>query len=192
MTRAYPLQWPAGWPRTDNPGPSKFKVSQEQAQQDVLRQLDLMGAGNIVISTNIPIRKDGLPYAKHPQVHDVGVAVYFQRKGMALVIPCDRWWTIAENMRAIGLTIEAIRGLERWGAKQTVDTAFAGFAALPAPKAPWDILGVDQHATEAEIKAAHTAAAKRAHPDVGGDDAQMAEINRARDEMLARLRDGRP
>ena len=190
MARAYPLQWPPGWPRTDNPGRSKFQVSQDQAQRGMLHQLSLMKATNVVISTNVPIRRDGLPYTRHAAIHDVGVAVYFTRQSRTMCIPCDRWWTIAENMRAIELTVEALRGLDRWGAKQMVDAAFAGFAALPAPRKPWEILDVPEDASEDDIKAAHRWAARLVHPDRGGDDAQMAEINRARDEMLESRRGG--
>lgn len=35
-------------------------------------------------------------------------------------------------MRAIEKTIEALRGLERWGAKEMVNAPFRGFKALPA------------------------------------------------------------
>ena len=51
--------------------------------------------------------------------------------GQERVIACDRWATAAENIRAIGLSIEALRGMERWGAADIVTRAFQGFHALP-------------------------------------------------------------
>lgn len=56
-----------------------------------------------------------------------GGAVYFKLDGEDQCIPCDKWRTIAENMRAIEKTIEALRGLERWRAKEMVNAPFRGF-----------------------------------------------------------------
>src|SRR5689334_9104013 len=131
-TTAYPLAWPPGWPRTARPIPSQFKVTLEQAQRGVLRELGLLHARGVVISTNIPTRQDGLPYANFRQPEDQGVAVYFNRDGQQQCIPCDKWRTVRENMRAIELTMGALRSLDRYGAKETVDAAFRGFGALPA------------------------------------------------------------
>ena len=69
--------------------------------------------------------------------------VYFTRNGRQLCIPCDRYLTVADNLRAVALSIEAIRGLERWGGMSMMDRAFTGFAQLPAanvpakPRRPW-------------------------------------------------------
>jgi len=81
-------------------------------------------------------------------------------------------------MRAIELTINALRSLDRYGAKETVDAAFTGFAALPAnastgkaiiPDQPWyDVLQVSPVADAAVIKAAYRQVLANAHPDRGG------------------------
>ncbi|OYE02620.1 hypothetical protein [Nostoc sp. 'Peltigera membranacea cyanobiont' 232] len=56
-----------------------------------------------------------------------------------------------DNLRAIGLHIAAMRGMERWGVEQ----AFAGYQALP-PQASerkwWEILGVHVRASDDEVK----------------------------------------
>lgn len=186
MTESYPLHWPAGQPRTP---PSKqsdapFKVSQEQAQNELLREVALLGGTNLVISTNIPIRKDGLPYADiaRRKITDSGVAVYFDLKGEQKCFACDRWWTIRDNIRAISKTIEALRGIERWGSGAMVDQAFRGFSALPPPgghaKRQWhQVLAVDPSEPIEVCEAAFRAKARRAHPDFGGSDQLMAELN---------------
>jgi curved DNA-binding protein CbpA len=67
-----------------------------------------------------------------------------------------------------------------------VEQAFAGFTALPAPKNPNEVLGVRSGASRAEIEAAYREKAKRAHPDAGGSEAAMAELNSARDQLRER------
>jgi hypothetical protein len=147
-------------------------------------QIKLLGGTHIVLSTNIPLRRDGLPYAGQRQPDDRGVAVYFLRRGKQMVFACDRWEKVEDNMRAIEKTIEAIRGIERWGASEMMERAFQAFEALPAPKSCWDVLGLTPGASEDAINSAYRTKAKGAHPDAGGSQAAMAELNRARDEAL--------
>ncbi len=187
MTQAYPLQWPAGWQRTaaHRRQPSKFKPGALATEAQECRwELQRLGARQPVISTNIELRQDGLPYSNRRRPDDPGVAVYFTYEGRQQCIPCDRWATVEENLRAVWKSIEALRSLERWGAKSFVDAAFTGFQALPAPsqsRAWWEVLGVSQHATPDQINAAWREKAREAHPDNGGTDALMSEINVARD-----------
>lgn len=147
----------------------------------------MMGGTLPVISTNLALRNDGLPYANQRQPGDPGVAVYFQRRGKSLVFACDRWLKIEHNMRAIVKTIDAMRGIERWGSADMVDQAFAGFAALPPPMQWWAILGVPQAASLSEIETAWRGLMKTAHPDQGGNSDLAARLNAARDEGRARL-----
>lgn len=103
--------------------------------------------------------------------------------------PCDRWRTIAENVQAIAKTIEALRGIERWGAKHMVKAAFRGFAALPekaSSRTCWQVLGLlsGSQQTRDHIETAYRAKAKECHPDAGGTHEQMAELNEARQQAL--------
>lgn len=65
-----------------------------------------------------------------------------------------------------------------------MERAFAAFERLPAPRSCWDVLGVRRDATADEIKAAFRTKAKDAHLDAGGSAAQMAELNKARDDAM--------
>lgn len=40
---------------------AKFEVSFAVARDDLMRELRLLGAKNVIISSNVPLRKDGLP-----------------------------------------------------------------------------------------------------------------------------------
>jgi hypothetical protein len=156
-------------------------------------ELYRLGALGTVISSNIELRQDGLPYSNRRRPDDPGVAVYFTYEGRQQCIPCDRWATVEENLRAVWKSVEALRSLERWGAKSFVNAAFTGFQALPSPntaRAWWDVLGVSQHASAEQINAAWRDKAKVAHADAGGTDALMSELNVARDAGLAARREG--
>lgn len=174
MTEAYPLQWPAGKPRTSRPERARFDVSQDRAQNGILQQVRMLGGKSPVISTNIPLRRDGLPYANRKIGDDKGVAVYFTLRGQQMCFACDRWDDIKDNMQAIHKTIEALRGIERWGSGDMVQQAFTGFVALPSQDNPYDVLGVKPDATEEEIEASYRQKAKVCHPDMGGSDEAMA------------------
>jgi hypothetical protein len=49
---------------------------------------------------------------------------------------------------------------------------------------PYKVLGVDPAAPEEVIRAAYKARARKAHPDAGGSNKKMAEINEAYQQIL--------
>lgn len=181
MTEAYPLQWPAGWERTKHPRYGRFKTNFANARDSLMAELRLMGARYPVLSTNIPLRRDGLPYARQAQPDDKGVAVYFEWKGRSMVFACDQWTRVEDNVQAVRKTIEALRGIERWGASDMMERAFTGFTALPPPGKQkwWEVLQVPRDADDYSITAAYRRLAMERHPDHGGSDALMAELNEA-------------
>lgn len=190
MTEAYPLYWPDGWPRTEKPQESRFSPGGLAAEaNNIRRELQLLGASYIVVSTNIELRRDGLPYSGQRQPSDTGVAVYFMLGDRQQCIPCDRWRTVEENCRAVWKSIEALRGLERWGAKSFVDAAFRGFEALPPPEAKrhWrNVLGTVTTREEAEQR--YRDLARERHPDSPtGSTEAMIELNAAIREARAQL-----
>ncbi|MDB4942990.1 MAG: DnaJ domain protein [Labilithrix sp.] len=206
MIARYPLTWPAGQPRTP-PGRRRdadFKVDLGRARDELLHSLQLLGGTSVVLSTNIPLRQDGLPYANWREPDDGGVAVYFDRAiptptpdepqhttKRPFVIACDTYRKVRWNLRAIGATVEALRAIQRHGASSMLEQAFTGFAALPqstAAPAWWDALGVPETADAITVREAYRELARIHHPDAGGDHARMAEINRAFD---AARREGR-
>jgi hypothetical protein len=141
------------------------------------------------------IRQDGLLYAKQRMPDDRGVAVYFNLNGEQQCIPCDKWSHVQDNLQAIRLTVEALRGLERWGAKEMVNAAFRGFKALPesaivtpfTARAWYEVLEVSPNASSETIKAAYRSMLHKHHPDKGGDELQFKEVQRAYQEAQAQM-----
>ena len=197
MTVAFPLNWPEGWPST----PSSRRVynyqlkraSLDSAREHLYDQLRLLGAGQVVLSTNIPLRNDGQFYATMKPVDgEVGVAVYFQLRGKPMAMARDSFETIAQNLRSLGLAIEHLRGLDRHGGAQMLERAFAGFSALPPPQSSGPTLEVNwrdlfaplpEGLTNPElltlVEHRYRSKAKTAHADAGGSDATMITLNLA-------------
>lgn len=182
---AYPLCWPVGWPRKEpwQRSSSQYQVEFAKARDHLANELRLSHARDVVISSNVPLRRDGLPLANMRQPDDPGVAVYWTGKDKhgkpaARVIACDGWRTVRENLRAVGLAVEAIRSLERTGASEILERAYAGFARLPASSDHWGVLGL-RATSKAALDARYRELARQHHPDRGGDPAVMASINAA-------------
>lgn len=191
IEQAFPLYWPEGQPRAGHRKDNwSLKVSTERAQLHLRDELRKMGATEVIVSTNVPLRKrDGMMFAD-VEPEDPGVAVYFTHGKRRLVIACDSYTKIRWNMRACGATVEALRTIQRHGATELLERAFTGFTALP-PKGGevrpwWEVLGVPVTATPEMVKTAYRALAAIHHPDRGGDAETMARINRAYEEAERR------
>ncbi len=153
MRSPLPLQWPDNQPRTPVPSRerTRFKVTLAEAVEDLLVELDRMGdVHSVVITSDLPTRQDGLPLS-NGTCDDPGVAVYFVHRGMERVFACDRWDRPAANIRAIGLTLQALRSLERWAASGMVTRVFEGFAALPAGEMAPNPASIPQKRTWREV-----------------------------------------
>ena len=183
---SFPLHWPAVQPRKSEQErrAGRFQVSLAVARDELLRELHLLGASDVVISTNVPTRRDGHLYASMQEPADPGVAIYFDRKGRPFVFACDTFTRLVQNLRAIGNTIAALRAIQRYGASDMLEQAFTGFAALPPAGRTqpwWEVLGLAPDASLTQIRDAHRELAQVHHPDRGGSANRMAEINAARD-----------
>lgn len=148
-TDAYPLRWPPGWPRHKGRRDSDRRFAGPTYRWDRVfkglnEEIYRIGGRHSVISTNQPLRQDGLPYAQARAIDDPGVAVYFTRGKKSLVMAQDRFDTVIGNMRSLTMAIEGLRQMERHGGATMMERAFDGFAALPPPPNCWKILGIDE------------------------------------------------
>jgi len=196
MIEAYPLQWPEGWPRTpsyrrenDNRFGGRGGITVGRARDQLMDELRRLGATDIVVSTNVPVKADGLLYADNKRIDDPGIAVYFKFKKKSLVMPRDSFTSVAGNLRTLGLAVEHLRGLERHGGSFMFEKAFTSFLAIAPPdwKKPWrEVFGIKPDWT-GDITALYREKARIRHSDVGGNDALMAELNVAYEEACREL-----
>jgi hypothetical protein len=205
---AYPLAWPDGWRRTHahyrrpghfhkrerRPGESwarSVDLTVAESIRRVLAELERMGVtrDDVVISTNLRTRLDGLPRSDQPAPEDPGAAVYWQEViGPPRCIAVDQYTKVEDNLAAIAATLDAMRAIERHGGAAILERAFTGFTALPPPDAKrewWEVLGVSRDCTREQVKAAYRRLASQYHPDKpGGSHERMAQINAAQDAGL--------
>jgi hypothetical protein len=163
-----------------------------RARDQLLAELRLLGAKGLVVSTNVELRLDGLPYSETRHIADPGVAVYFTLDGEQLVMARDQFVTVAGNLRTLTLAVEAMRQLERHGGRMMMKRAFRGFLAITPPnwKKPWrQAFGKppDWTGTRAEIDRTYREKARLCHPDAGGSNTIMAELNVAYEEACHEL-----
>lgn len=213
---AHPLQWPAGWRRTDagsridgrfvknvtnitrgrdgsiRHANQRRELTIADAVDRVLTELQRMSVDrqDVVISTNIRTRLDGLPRSGERPPADPGVAVYWRdgSNSAPRVMAIDQYRTVEHNLAAIAATLDAMRAIERHGGAAILERAFTGFAALPQPsQRTWrTVLGFAETAapTTDEITAAFRRSRSAAHPDKGGSSAAYDEVQRAYAEAI--------
>jgi len=216
MTR-FPLYWPAGWKRTKPELRKSAKFSKRvhsssgsgdtyrswsnhsevtiaEGTKRVLEQLRALGVreGDAIISTDLKLRLDGLPYSGQREPENPGVAVYWKRgketqhKAMAI----DQYTRIADNLAAIAATLDAIRAIERHGGAIIMEKAFLGFQLLCEPNNWRAVLGFTEDCapTLDQVKREYRMHSMGAHPDhVGGSDVKQKELNWAMDEASKEL-----
>lgn len=191
MTAAYPLTWPDNIPRSKAREKGQFKTQLTGALNNVSSSISAFAkdsgkaVSGLVMSSNVTL---GMMRPDDP-----GVAVWFTWDGMQVCIPVDRYQTVESNLQAIHHIIEARRTELRHGTLALVRATFTGFLALPPAgkrKRSWrDVLGFHdiQLPSKTMVDQAWKDLARKAHPDAGGTDAAMAELNQARAEALKEI-----
>jgi hypothetical protein len=211
---SYPLSWPDGWKRVKTRTQAAFNKTKEPRYGDngqklhqgkqrlfvadavrrVIGELSRMGVPdyNLIISTNVPLRLDGLPRSDQ-EPSDPGVAVYWVKPGSKTkemrCMAIDRYTRVADNLAAVAATLDAMRAIERHGGAEILNRAFLGFAALPQNASqPWrEVLGIEGSVTLELVESRFRALAKLHHPDVGGKDEDFQRIQQAREAALMEL-----
>jgi hypothetical protein len=193
---SYPLSWPDGWARTKYREQSRFtrayqytarNHSMSEARTFLADELRRLGATKEILSTNVELRLDGTPYSNRAQPTDPGAAVYFQFQHKPIVLACDKWLRVEDNVWALAKHIESLRGQERWGVGR-LEQAFRGYMALPGIGQTsginwWQTLGVPVNASEELVRDAYKMLVKKHHPDLGGDPELFRRLQEAMDQF---------
>lgn len=183
---------------------SLFKASFSATMALLERELAHLQVRAAVLQLDVDredFRLDGSLRA-HAKHHSPAVALAFShRKHGELVYPCDTYATWQENMRAIALSLAALRTVDRYGVTSRGEQ-YTGWARLPAPAAQqgefrshqeaFDFLrgvgvAVPNPITPAEVEPVLRAAEFKTHPDKGGDPDVFKRVQAAR-RILTKLR----
>lgn len=209
------------WPRalTSSRQWSRFDSTYKQTLELLDKELDKLSARNVVIQLALQpsdIRLDGLPRANARPAAHPGVILSFekwvpngkrnergQRLGdyVPLSFPCDQFREWEDNLRAIALSLEALRKVDRYGVTQSGEQ-YKGWAALPSGDGDSEFT-VDaaahyisaQSKTQAtsgdvmnnaeSFKIAFRLAMRHLHPDNGGDTESFQLLQRCGDMLKA-------
>jgi len=102
----------------------EYELAKLQAR-DVIIQVDNL--------TTNDIRNDGWPKGSwSPRGGNQGVVVSFESPKGAMSFPCDRYTEWQDNLRAIALSLEALRTVDRYGVTRG-NEQYRGWARLEAP-----------------------------------------------------------
>lgn len=187
---------------------SPFRASYSQTVGVLGDELRAVQASAVVVQLAVDrteLRNDGKLRASARPSHP-GVIVSFTSHKLGKVrFACDRflWWE--DNLRAIALGMRALRAVDRYGITSDGEQ-YAGFRAIEAAETARAFETVEQ-AAEFVVRWAlddgadpekvkrlaavvldddeladtyYRRAAKRVHPDAGGDDVSMAKLTVAR------------
>jgi hypothetical protein len=183
------------WPYPESQQePSPFTARWSTVTDHLLREADHLGAQLVVVELDVArnrIRQDG---QLHQQAATASnrVRVSMDTRHGPLQWHCDRFTAPGRawqhNVRAIALTLQYLRRAEELGAVET-GQQYVGFMAIEA--APEGFGTVDEalrwlarvtglSAEETPLPTLYRAAAKRLHPDAGGDPVDWARLGQAR------------
>lgn len=199
--RFHPLgTWPGE--RTKSPKRGTFKVSWGKILNDLERELNYLKAHSIMIFAGFQafqIRADGWPKGGSAPI-DQGIVLQFESKHGTLKYACDTYDHWHQNLRAISLTLDNLRAVDRYGATKTGEQ-YKGWKSLP--EQPGAALTVDaalewlssvskiyapaMRTSEDAFNQACRKAATVTHPDAGGSNEQFQKFQQIKDFLKRSL-----
>ncbi len=190
------------WPGKETPSfrrrRSTFRASYPNTLDLLERELQSLNAKDIVIQADFEhrdIRNDGWPRSSaRPRAPRVIVSCV-TRKG-PLSFPCDTFDAWEDNLRAIALSLQALRAVDRYGVTRNAEQ-YKGWQQLPAPApqpvtmstlAAASFISAQSGLSAAEVfgdpDRAYRMAAGNCHPDSqNGSHEAFIKLQQARDVL---------
>ncbi len=184
-------------PVTRNRQPAhRFRAAWQDTLDLIGKETAALGARVVVIQVDVAegdLRRDGMLRA-NAKVGFPGVRVSFDSRHGPLTYATDTYTEWRANVRAIALSLQALRAVDRYGVSKSGEQ-YRGWAAIESGSEPLmsdaaarfiaqqagggfepaDVLG------DLEVRArAYRAAARRLHPDAGGDPEDFKRLGAAR------------
>jgi hypothetical protein len=129
------------WPTTPTPEYrrqySRFKAGWSQTLDLLERELNHLKAKDVTVEGFFfvnEIRNDGWPKSS-ARPSQPGVVLSFTTKQGRMVMPCDKYTDWEANLRAIALTLEHLRAVERYGVTTEKQEQYTGWLRLPEASA---------------------------------------------------------
>lgn len=165
--------WP--YPETKPRRYGSFKVSWERTLTHLAYEIDRLDGKSPIIGAGFresDLRRDGMPRGDRrqaPYLHP-GVELSFDSRHGRLTYATDEFADWQDNVRAIALSLEALRAVDRYGVSKR-GQQYAGWAQLGAG-------GPDPARGKALVEQAGgiVAALKKHHPDHGGEQRDMVDV----------------
>lgn len=156
------------WPHkpTANRRRALFKTSYPRTLYLLEREIEALGGKDVTMGVGLSetdIRLDGQPRANARAMGHPGVEITFHTPAGARSFSSDEFDDWQDNVRAIALSLEALRAVERYGVSK--GRQYAGFALLAAGPSQAE-LGERLVARYGSIKEA----LRHTHPDTGDTD----------------------
>lgn len=187
------------WPGKETPQRERKNGRFEATYSETLilldRELKFLSAKQVVIQLALrecDIRLDGMPRVNSRPEHS-GVILSFESKHGPLSYPCDTFVLWESNVRAIALSLEHLRAVDRYGVTKRGEQ-YKGWQGLPAPATLVDV-AKDLLQTESgriirsknDLDEVYKIAAVKNHPDRGGTADKFIKIKDARDLLAIHL-----
>lgn len=200
--------WPEGWTGYRNRPTSPFAATYTATLQLLDRELHMLGATGVTMQVDVSerdVRLDGQLRADARPSHPGVILTIDTRKHGTLIYATDRFSHWQANLRAIALGLEALRKVERYGIAERgqqyagyreLGTGIALGAAMTLADAAQLLadeggqVGADDLLFEHEggcrdwIDDSYRMAAKKHHPDAGGDPGMFRRLTEARDLLV--------
>lgn len=125
-------QWPKGVERTKEQKYSPFRASWSTTVEELARELRMLRADSIVLQMEFEPgqqRLDGLPYANAKV--GASLVLSYEVDSERFMYPADTYLHWHDNLRAIALTLRALRAVDRYGVSKQ-GQQYSGWKAIPA------------------------------------------------------------
>lgn len=167
------------WPKavTEDRQRSRFDTAWSATLWLLRYELGRLGARSVVIRANFreqDIRQDGWPRSNARTPASPGVVIEWQTSSGWSRMAADKYTDWQSNVRAVALSLEALRAVERWGAVE--GEQYEGLRLeIEAP-------GQSENAAQKLIDSygGLSAALKATHPDTGGTPVEFNRIMEAK------------
>jgi hypothetical protein len=186
-------------PLTLDPAPgnrrSMFSSSWSQTVRLLHNELRHLDARNIALGLgyrDVDLRLDGFPRA-NAKMASPAVEIAFESKWGPLIYATAEFDDWQDNVRAIALSMEALRAVDRYGVSKRGEQ-YRGWRQLPTgthdntegladvnQAREWLRREFDDGATDATIHDLLKRAIRTSHPDRGGDPAVFRKVMRAKE-----------